>query len=209
MKKIGLLTVCCSMIFAENPMSIEIVDDSEDEIVIPASAAPEKIAIEDSFKIIAPPLPDSQAPGALILPTKDVKLSTESPLKTAPLATEQTLPIPAPSIVQQLQLDPEEDDIAVLEREEKEVAEEIKSNDVVIDLGQVFAGSPTIYSVLFILSIASVGICAYALLSLRNNELFPTKEFEELKNQLYVHSYETALDTCTNNPTLFFGMVAT
>ena len=61
---------------------------------------------------------------------------------------------------------------------------------------------------LFILSIASVGIWSYALLSLRTSELLPKEEYEELKNQIHAHSYETALDTCKNNPTLLFGMVA-
>jgi len=195
------------MVFAEDPATVEILESSEDQIVIPATAAPETTSM-DSFKIIAPPLPESQASPAIILPTQDVELSTEAPLNITPVAKEQTLQVPTPSIVQQLNLDPEED-IAALEKEEKEVAEEVKSGGIVIDLGQVFAGSPTIYSVLFILSIASVGIWAYALLSLRSSELLPKEEFEELKNQLHVRSYETALSTCKNNPSLLFGMVAT
>ncbi len=203
MKKIWLLTICCSMVFAEDSLSI--IDASDDEIVIPATQAKEETAIE-SFKIIAPPLPDTEAPQAIILPTQDVEFKTDAPVSSTPLVTEQTLEVPAPTIVQQLQIDPEED-IAAIEKEEKEVAEEIKSSGVIIDLGQVFSGSPTIYTVLFLLSAASVGIWSYALLSLRSSEMLPKEQFETLKNQLSARSYETALDTCKNNPTLLFGMV--
>lgn len=117
------------------------------------------------------------------------------------------LQVPAPTIVQQLELDPEED-IAAIVREEKEVAEEVKAGGVVIDLNQVFAGSPTIYSVLLMLSIASVGIWAYALLSLRSSELLPSQGYKALKTQIDARKYSSALDTCKNNPTLLFGMVA-
>ncbi|MBP7074413.1 MAG: MotA/TolQ/ExbB proton channel family protein [Rhabdochlamydiaceae bacterium] len=188
MKKIWLLTLCSSMVFAQDPVSIEIIDT--DEIVIPATEA----AVEE--------------PQAVILPTQDVELSTEAPATEVPQAAAQTLSVPAPAIVQQLQIDPEED-IAAIEKEEQEVAEEIKSSGITIDLGQVFSGSPTIYSVLLLLSIASVGIWSYALLSLRTSELLPKEAFETLRNQLHARSYETALDTCKNNPTLLFGMVGT
>lgn len=183
MKKIGLLIVCCSLsispMFAEDPMSVELF---EDEIVIPATTP--------------------------LISNQEVELSTDTPVTQLPQVKDQTLKVPAPVIVQQMEIDAEED-IAALEKEEKEVAEEVKSGGVIIDLGQVFAGSPTIYSVLFILSIVSVGIWSYALLSLRSSELFPKEEYEELKNQLHARSYETALDTCKNNSGLLFGMVAT
>lgn len=193
------------MAFAED--SFNIIDASEDEIVIPATEAQAETAIE-SFKIIAPSLPDIEAPQAIILPTQDVELKTDAPISSTPLTTDQKLEVPAPAIVQQLQIDPEED-IAAIEKEEKEVAEEIKSGGIIIDLGQVFSGSPTIYTVLFLLSAASVGIWSYALLSLRNSEMLPKEQFETLKNQLSARSYETALATCKNNPTLLFGMVKT
>ena len=68
--------------------------------------------------------------------------------------------------IEQTSLDFEED-IAAIEKEEQEVAEAVKSDGIIIDLGQVFAGSPTIYMVLFRSSMASIAIWAYALLSLR------------------------------------------
>jgi biopolymer transport protein ExbB len=205
MKKVWIFTLCCSVIFAENSMNIEIFDASEEEIVIPASAAPEEEGME-TLQLEATVLPDS--PPVTLLEAEPVELSTEASISEAPSVAEQTLSIPAPSIIQQQQLSPEEE-IAALEKEEQEVAEEVKSDGVIIDLGQVFAGSPTIYSVLFILSVVSVGIWSYALLSLRNSQLLPPQEMAELKNQLHAHSYEIALDTCNNTPSLLFGMVAT
>jgi len=123
-----------------------------------------------------------------------------------PETKEIAVEVPAPA-VQKMEIDPVED-IAALEMEEREVAEEVKSSGVVIDLGQVFSGSPTIYSVLFILSIASVGIWAYALLSLRTSELMPKEKLDELQTQISAGSYDAALETCKSHPTLLFGMVA-
>lgn len=200
MKKIWLLTLCSSMVFAESAVHIEILDSSEEEIVIPASAAPEETGIE-SLSTAAPLLPESQTQD--VAEFKEIELSTEAPPTEVPSFAKQALQTPLPAIVQ---LDPAED-IAALEKEEREVAQEVNSGGVVIDLGQVFAGSPTIYSVLLLLSIASVGIWSYALLSLRNSELFPSEEIDELQHQLHAHSYDIAQDTCKNNPTLLFGMV--
>jgi biopolymer transport protein ExbB len=194
------------MMFAEDPMSVEFMDNSEDEIVIPATASTE--VATDSFKIISPALPESEASSSTILQTESIQLSTDTPATQTPSAAAQTLEIPTPSLVQKIDID-SVDDIAAIELEEKEVAEEVKSSGIIIDLGQVFAGSPTIYSVLFLLSIASVGIWAYALLSLRSSELLPKDKFEELKSQLGTRSYDAALTTCKEHPTLLFGMVAT
>ena len=180
MKKIWLLTLCSTLLLAEEPTSIEIFDQSFEEgieqIVIPA--------------------------------TKDMEitLSTDIPPTETEAPRVQEVQVPDP-IVQKMEIDPVED-IAAIEMEEKEVAEEVKSSGIVIDLGQVFSGSPTIYSVLFILSIASVGIWAYALLSLRSSELMPKDKVEELQTRLSRGSYDEALETCKSHPTLLFGMVA-
>ncbi|HEY5236422.1 MAG TPA: MotA/TolQ/ExbB proton channel family protein, partial [Rhabdochlamydiaceae bacterium] len=161
-------------------------------------------------------LPASTAPDA-VLSTKAVELSTESPaVQTAavkpaegmqkaalpPAIVEQSTPL----VEQTLDL---EDDIAAIEKEEKEVAEEIKSDGIVIDLGQVFAGSPTIYVVLFALSIASVGIWAYALMSLRTNELIPAEPLKEVRIQLAAKNYKEALALCERTPTILFQMIST
>jgi len=73
----------------------------------------------------------------------------------------------------------------------------------------VFAGSPTIYTVLFILSIASVGIWTFALLKLRTPELFPEEKVKEVREKLMSKQYDEALIACEKHPSILFQMVAT
>ncbi len=191
MKKIWLFTLMCSLAFAEDPVTIEIFDNSIDEIVIPATN-----------------LPDTNSPSAVILEIANVALPTESAVPpTAVVSDYKVNDINQAASVEKMVIDPVED-IAAIEMEEREVAEELKSSGIVIDLSQVFSGSPTIYTVLFMLSIASVGIWAYALLSLRSSEIMPSDKRQLLQTQLQAKNYELALETCKSHPTLLFGMVA-
>lgn len=199
-KKILILTACFSALFAEDPLPIR---ETEDQTV----------------QVASPELPDSTAPADAVLSTKAVELSTDSPaVKTLPLkqAKGMSKAVLAPTIVEQsiptaieqTSLDLE-DDIAAIEKEEKEVAEAVKSNGIVIDLSQVFAGSPTIYIVLFALSIASFTIWIYALLKLRTNELIPAEPLQELRTKLAAKNYNAALALCKKTPTILFHMIST
>lgn len=203
MKKILILTACFSALFAEDQNSL-------------VQAVQETAA--QTVQVASPDIPVSTAPQADIS-TKAVQLSTESPAApTAAVQPAQGLPneaLPptiveqsAPIVVEQTALDLE-DDIAAIAKEEKEVAEAVKSDGVVIDLGQVFAGSPTIYTVLFVLSIASVAIWAYALMSLRTNELMPEEPLKELRSKLTAKQYNEALALCEKTPTILFHMIST
>lgn len=131
-----------------------------------------------------------------------ILIAEEAPFNAHPV----DIPLTPITVVQQEQLDAEQD-IAAIVKEEEEVAQELQSAGITIDLGQVFAGSPTIYSILFILSMASVGIWAYSLLSLRNAELFPSDSFETLKTQIESRHYDLAIETCQKNSSLLFSMV--
>jgi len=142
--------------------------------------------------------------------TQAVELSTESPaVQVAPTQAAKGVQgaLPAPTIVEQTSLDLE-DDIAAIEKEEKEVADAVKSTGIIIDLGQVFAGSPTIYTVLFALSVASIGIWAYALISLRTHELLPVDSVKEIREKLAAKNYTEALALCEKKPTVLFQMVS-
>ena len=156
-------------------------------------------------QVSSPALPASKAPEAEVL-VGSIELSTESPaVEPATLAAPQKVAIPSATI-EQTPLDLE-DDIAAIEKEEQEVAAEVKPNGIIIDLGQVFAGSPTIYMVLFSLSIASIGIWAYALLSLRTPELIPAEPLKEIREKLAAKNYGEALTLCEKTPTILFRMM--
>jgi biopolymer transport protein ExbB len=205
MKKVLILTVCFSALFAEDQNSSVQVTDPVREIGA------------QQVQVASPELPASTAPDA-VLSTKAVELSTESPaIEKAPVGPAkgmQKAALPpsiveqSPTLAEQTTLDLEED-IALIAKEEKEVAEAVKSGGIVIDLGQVFAGSPTIYIVLFALSIASVGIWIYALLKLRTNELIPAEPLKELRIKLTAKNYNEALALCEKTPTILFHMIST
>jgi biopolymer transport protein ExbB len=203
MKKLLILTACFSALFAEDQNSSLPIRETEDQTV----------------QVASPELPDSTAPADAVLLTKAVKLNTESPtIKTLPLKQAKGMPkavLPPtiveqsiPTAIEQTSLDLE-DDIAAIEKEEKEVAEAVKSGGIVIDLSQVFAGSPTIYIVLFALSIASFAIWIYALLKLRTNELIPAEPLQELRIKLAAKNYNEALALCEKTPTILFHMIST
>jgi biopolymer transport protein ExbB len=216
MKKLLILTACVSALFAEDPLppseqnakkEIEnfIGDDQKTSLREPQSVEAQQVKVSTSA------LPDSTAPDTEILSTKSVELNTDSPAVNTPALAaprEALKSIANPAIVEQTPVDLEED-IAAIEKEEKEVAAAVKSDGIVIDLGQVFAGSPTIYMVLFCLSIASIGIWAYALLSLRTPELIPAEPLKEIREKLAAKNYGEALLLCEKYPTVLFRMMST
>jgi biopolymer transport protein ExbB len=78
---------------------------------------------------------------------------------------------------------------------------------VVIDLKQVFSGSPTIYTILMILSVASVGIWFYTLLNLRTKTLIPENQMKALQDNLLASRFDEAEALCKNESSFLFKMV--
>lgn len=217
MKKIVLLTACISMVFAEEtPSAFELQTQQEIENflgtkeVVESTSAPTPSAevATPKVQVEQPALPLTSSPNAVILTPKNVELNTETPILRGPLLqTSEDTATAAPTIIQQIVAEPEAD-IAAIEQEEKEVAAAVKSEGIVIDLSQVFSGSPTIYTLLFALSVGSISIWAYVLLYLRTPELIPTESLKEVREKLVGKQYDEALRVCEQNPSILFKMVA-
>lgn len=77
-----------------------------------------------------------------------------------------------------------------------------------IDLKQVFAGSPIIYSILLFLSIASLFIWLYSLFTLGESCKPSEKVMKELRAKIGGRSYEEALALCTKHDSSFCKMLA-
>lgn len=88
----------------------------------------------------------------------------------------------------------------------KEFASEEKP--LQINLSQVFAGSPLIYSILLIMSMGAVFIWLYNVLSLRYADLMPDTLLKPLRNKLNANQYDEALSLCAENNNFFTKMVA-
>jgi biopolymer transport protein ExbB len=123
-----------------------------------------------------------------------------------PAVLQQEIANFAPTIVEELEMEGDED-IAAIHKEELEVAAAIKPEGIVIDLGQVFSGSPAIYSVLGCLSIASLAIWGYLLLRLRTPELVPAAECQAVRDKLLAKNFGEALSLCEDNPSILLQMV--
>jgi biopolymer transport protein ExbB len=199
MKKLLILTACFSMAFAEEPAS-EMQAKQEIESFLTEEPTPE-------VQLSSSTLPVSEAPAEEVITTQEVELSTETPVMHETLAAPASELTTTPSIVPQILQDPEAD-IAAIEKEEQEVAAEVRSEGIDIDLGQVFSGSPTIYTILLFLSIASLAIGVYAFVSLRTLELIPAEPVKEIRAKLMGKQYDEALNLCSQNPSILFRMVA-
>lgn len=129
----------------------------------------------------------------------------------APPIVEKSLEVSpiAPQIVKQESIENismTDADMAALEAEVNGGNE--KGTGVMIDLSQVFAGSPTIYTLLVLLSVGSFGVWLYTLFSLRTHELMPVEQVKNVREKLVSHDYEAALAICKESKSLLFQMVA-
>lgn len=96
--------------------------------------------------------------------------------------------------------------------DEMELENEVNNDEatlpgVVIDMKQVFSGSPTIYTILMILSVASFGIWFYTLLNLRTKTLIPENQMKALQESLVASQFDEAEALCKRESSFLFKMV--
>jgi biopolymer transport protein ExbB len=91
----------------------------------------------------------------------------------------------------------------------KKVVAKPTSPSVEISLKQVFAGSPVIYSLLFLMSISAVGIWLYTQMHLRFSQVMPAHLLSNLRSKLMSNQYDDALALCEQHRSFFSKMIAT
>ncbi len=96
--------------------------------------------------------------------------------------------------------------IAPLEKVNEAVRESSPAFE--INLRQVFAGSPIIYSILFFLSVVSVCVWLYSMLTVRSIEFLPKKLIQDLRTKLVSNQFNEALDLCVKERHFFCKMLA-
>lgn len=77
-----------------------------------------------------------------------------------------------------------------------------------INLRQVFAGSPIIYSILFFLSTISCCVWLYSMLTIRSSDFLPPKLIKDLRAKLISNQFDEALDLCVKQKHFFCKMLA-
>jgi len=75
-----------------------------------------------------------------------------------------------------------------------------------MDLGQVFAAAPIIYSMLFLMSVSSLVIWLYSLLTFRPKDIMPRAFVNQMREVLGAKNYEEALGLCQKQ-TNFLGQM--
>jgi biopolymer transport protein ExbB len=84
----------------------------------------------------------------------------------------------------------------------------LEVDSVTVDLEQAFSGSPVIYSLLLAMSIFSVCIWLYFILSMRSSARFSKPLLREVQNKLNSNQFEETLLLCEKQNTLFCKMVS-
>jgi len=106
------------------------------------------------------------------------------------------------------------EDVALSEAEIAELEAEVdggqpKTTGIMIDLGAVFSGSPTIYSLLAFLSIGSFCVWLYTFLSLRSSIMLPGEDLKLIREKIVGGNYDEAVNLCKMHSSILFKMVGT
>ncbi|HSX03947.1 MAG TPA: MotA/TolQ/ExbB proton channel family protein, partial [Rhabdochlamydiaceae bacterium] len=149
---------------------------------------------------------------------KPSKLVPEAPLNIKQAQQEEIPETPAKQI-DKIQVEADESSMMHID-EELQSSETIAPNlassaeseersSIEISLRQVFGGAPIIYTLLSILSIISLSIWSYSMLTIRSSELLPKQLIKDLKSKLISNQFTDALHLCQKEKHFFCKMVAT
>jgi biopolymer transport protein ExbB len=83
---------------------------------------------------------------------------------------------------------------STLSAEEEAVAAATKS--ATLDLVKVFQGSPSIYTILMLMSVFSIVLWIYSLITLRISDMMPKEFMAKVRLQLAEQCFDAALQTC-------------
>jgi len=88
------------------------------------------------------------------------------------------------------------------------ITPQIKKITSSLDLKEVFTASPIIYSLLFIMSVSSVVIWLYSLITFRDKDILPKEFLREVRIFLENQNYSDALKLCKNHNTLISSILS-
>lgn len=85
----------------------------------------------------------------------------------------------------------------------------LSANQQLLDIKTIFNSAPLIYALLTMLSIASVGIWVYSLMTFRGKDIMPQKFRADLKALLQSQQYDQAHELCLKKENLLSSLVRT
>lgn len=78
-----------------------------------------------------------------------------------------------------------------------------------VDLKSVFGAAPVIYTLLSLMSVASMGIWLYSLITFRPKDIMPDPFVSELRSLLQSQQYDLAQKLCTSKKNLLSNLINT
>jgi biopolymer transport protein ExbB len=181
----------------------------EENTAIPSAVKP--LAID-----ISEPLNPLETPIALEIIEEHAQDKTQTPLQPAMAnvfeeSSEQATPTADRTAMKQeehIAALPQEGDSPAILSIESSSTEMQPDLDVELDLKRAFAGSPFIYILLFGMSVFSVTIWLYSLMSLKKTANVPQHLLTTLQSNLNGNHFDEALSLCNSQNALLCKMVA-
>lgn len=222
MKKLCILALAVFSLSAEENEVLNIVSfektEKEPSVLAPSEELAQK-EIELFFEDDVMPSPAEEASSEIMAPLaiepkdhfpeesisvqkQEIKLSDQSPAIAEKKRSSEEIAAP-PAVKEETVLHDQE-----LANLEAEVNAE-KPPGITIDIGQVFSGSPIIYSTLLILSIGTFCLWLYSMFALRNSQVLPENTVKSLREMIENQQYEEALTLCKQQDSILFRMLAT
>lgn len=185
-----------------------------DPITLEAEPLPFEMLLEEPSSAVAQPEVQVQLTEeipAVAIAEQPAPVSEPAAVAQAPAELPQATETPPPafsSIARQPTVEQEAPATLVVESASL-IGEPAPLNDdsISVDLQQAFAGSPLIYTLLFGMSVFSVGIWFYAIASIRTSAKVPGTFAKNVENRLNSNQFEEALSLCQENNNLFSKMV--
>ena len=157
---------------------------------------------------------DQQSVSSLLLDEDLDELMVETDLQeltqeTPDIAVKPAAPQKAPELVAKApEIKPVKEVKTELVQPAKAKRANTASSAIQINLNQVFSGSPVIYSLLLLLSLAAVSIWLYVSMSFRVLASTAKSMTAQLKNHLGSNQFSDALNLCQKNNNFFSRMIS-
>lgn len=222
MKRLTILSLASSLFFFSGLSADEFSFEDDDLTEFEQSL----LSLDDEFfdaPAVAQEITQVQevAPQATIQQEELAPVIEEAVQEVAEVVAEPILAepeaevVPEPVAVEEVKIEapaPVKEQVAVaplMQPELKSASKEVvATSQFNINLKQVFDGSPIIYTVLFLMSMATVFIWFYSLLRLRHAGAISEPLLKQIRQKLHSNQYDEAIALCTAQNTFFCKMLA-
>jgi biopolymer transport protein ExbB/TolQ len=151
-------------------------------------------AVETDAKTVIPVAPKAVEAPAIAKKMEEAKPQTPAAMEVPKLKTETAAKVKPEETKPQVALEtPKKAETAI-----SVLAPVAKKSKISLDLQKVFFTSPIIYSLLLLMSVSSLVIWLYSLVTCRTKEILPELFLTKVKNHLREKNYEEAHNVCKN-----------